>query len=162
MRHIFIFYKNVYIFYIFINIFTLSLEVYRLERMTYWVGQCSGTGVLGLNSDSITKYLWILGTLKNILLFMLLQLSDFPPHSPSTQSTHHFHTSTVNLLTVVHVHGSFIYGLWLILSSAFNQSPIPPAFLQCQSVPCFHASGSILLISLFCSLDSTYMWDHIF
>ena len=31
---------------------------------------------------------------------------------------------------------------------------------SCQSVPCFHASGSVLLIGLFCSLDSSYKWDH--
>ena len=30
----------------------------------------------------------------------------------------------------------------------------------CQSVPCIHASVSILFISLFCSLDSTYKWEH--
>ena len=30
----------------------------------------------------------------------------------------------------------------------------------CQSVPCFHAPGSILLICLFCLLGSSYRWDH--
>ena len=30
-----------------------------------------------------------------------------------------------------------------------------------QSVPCNHASVSILFISLFCSLNSTYKWDQI-
>ena len=31
---------------------------------------------------------------------------------------------------------------------------------HCQCVPCFYASGSILLVRLFCWLDSTYKWDH--
>ena len=31
---------------------------------------------------------------------------------------------------------------------------------HCQPVPCFHACGSGLLVSLFCSLDSPYKWDH--
>ena len=49
-----------------------------------------------------------------------------------------------------------IYILWLICSS-------PPVSLPseiCQSVPCVHASGFILFISIFYSLDSTYKSDH--
>ena len=41
--------------------------------------------------------------------------------------------------------------------------PFPLSLLpscSCQSVPCFCVSGSILLDSLFCSLDSHYKWGH--
>ena len=47
-----------------------------------------------------------------------------------------------------------------ICSPSFNQSSSPLFSYSCQSVPCFHASSSILIISLFCSLDSTYKWHH--
>ena len=40
----------------------------------------------------------------------------------------------------------------------YSPSPLPAD--SCQSVPCIHASVSILFTSLFCSLDSTYKWDH--
>ena len=57
---------------------------------------------------------------------------------------------------------------WVIhtcsLSSAFPFFlPISPSLLPSghfHSVPCFHACGSTLLVSLFCSLDSSYRWDH--
>ena len=38
-------------------------------------------------------------------------------------------------------------------------APLSPSLLHsghCQSVPCFHVCGSILFVSLFCSLDSSY------
>ena len=41
-------------------------------------------------------------------------------------------------------------------------APLSPSLLHsghCQSVPCFHVCGSILFVSLFCSLDSSYRWD---
>ena len=38
--------------------------------------------------------------------------------------------------------------------------PFPFPSGHCQSVPCFRACGSIVLVSLFCSLDSSYRWDH--
>ena len=94
---------------------------------------------------------------KNILLFMLLQLSLFslcpPPSSPPT-------TSKISPLSIVHVHWSFIYVLWLIPSPSFNQSLLPLPSYSCQSVPWLYVSGSILLISLLCSLDSSHKWNH--
>ena len=57
---------------------------------------------------------------------------------------------------------------WVIhtcpLSSPFPCFPplsptlLPPGHLQ--SVWCFYASGTILFVSLFCSWDSSYRWDH--
>ena len=39
----------------------------------------------------------------------------------------------------------------------FQSDPTPPLpTYSCQSTPCFHASGFVLLISLFCSSDSFY------
>ena len=38
-------------------------------------------------------------------------------------------------------------------------TPLSPSLLpsgSCQSIPCFHDSGSILRVSLFCSLDSSF------
>ena len=40
----------------------------------------------------------------------------------------------------------------------FSPSILPPG--HCQSVPCFHAYGSISFVSLFWSLDSSCRWDH--
>ena len=40
-----------------------------------------------------------------------------------------------------------------------SASPKPPSDIR-QPVPCVPASISILFISLFCSLDSTYEWDR--
>ena len=89
---------------------------------------------------------------------MLLELSQFfplfpPPPSPSP-------APTVNPHTVVHVHGSFIHALWLVPSSSFHLYPPPLLSGCCRSVPCSHASGSLLLVSWFCSLDSSYRWHH--
>ena len=56
--------------------------------------------------------------------------------------------------------------LWLCVCACmfFGQSlPVSPHLLPseiCQSVPCSYASGFIWFITLFCSLDSTYEWDH--
>ena len=47
-------------------------------------------------------------------------------------------------------------------SISFHPVPHPLPSDSCQSVPCVHASVSILFVSLFCSLDSTYEWDHMY
>nr|KAF6426404.1 hypothetical protein HJG59_009112 [Molossus molossus] len=63
----------------------------------------------------------------------------FPPPPSPSPGPHH---------TVVCVHGVCIYVLWLISSPSFMQFPqtsILPCDI-CQSVPCIHASGSILFI----------------
>ena len=95
-----------------------------------------------------------------LFLFILLQLSQFSPFAflclvptPITAPTVHPHT-------VVHVHGSFIHVLWLIPAPSFHQSFPLPFLWQLSVCPCFHVSGSVLFASLFCSLDSSYKWDH--
>ena len=102
---------------------------------------------------------WIYDFLKYVLLlFMLLQLSQFftlcPP--PITGLI-----STVNPHTIVHVRGSFTH-VWLIPSSFFKQFPPPSSPLTTVSLfhAWFYAFGFILLISFFCSLDSSDKWDH--
>ena len=45
---------------------------------------------------------------------------------------------------------SFFY---LVPSSLFPSD-------SCQSVPCVHTSVSIVFLSLFCSIHSTFKWDH--
>ena len=95
----------------------------------------------------VSEFIW--------LLFNLLQLPNFPPLPLSTQSI----LLLVNPLSVVHVHESFIHVLWWIPSLSFYDSPHPSPLLQ-LSVPHFHVSASIFLVSLFCSLDSSYKWGH--
>ena len=73
---------------------------------------------------------------------ILLHLSQFfplcsPPPIPTP-------APTVNPHPVVHVHGSFIHVLWLVSSPSFHH--YHPSG-HCQSVPHFHACGSILLVN---------------
>ena len=53
--------------------------------------------------------------------------------------------------TVVCVHGLYICSL----ANSFTFRLVLPQPNSCHSVPCIHASVSILFLSLFCSLDST-------
>ena len=46
----------------------------------------------------------------------------------------------------------------LLLLSLCPSSPLSSG--SSQSVPCFHVPGSVVLISLFYSLGSSYKWDH--
>ena len=82
---------------------------------------------------------------KNILLFMLLQLSQYFPIHPPPPS--HPLTSIMSPLTIVHIHGSLIYVLWIIPFPSFNQSLPPPSPLTAVSLSC----DSMSLV-LFCSL----------
>ena len=78
-----------------------------------------------------------------ILIFViLLWLSQFFPLCPPLPIP--LPAPTVNPHTVVYVRGSFIHVLWLVPSSSFHHYSLPSS--HCQSVPCFHATGSILLI----------------
>ena len=56
-----------------------------------------------------------------------------------------------------YVCGSFIHVLLPVPPLSFQHYPSP---CHCQSVLCFHLSGSFLFVSLFCSLDFSYRWDH--
>ena len=68
---------------------------------------------------------------------------------------------TVKLHPTVHVHGPCTPVPWLVPSLTSHALKLS-WFLSglCQSVPCFHVCGSILLVCLFCSLGSSYRWDH--
>ena len=92
----------------------------------------------------------------NILLFMLLQLSQFSAFAPLHFPTSYFlRQSQHHCPWVVHICS-------LAIPFTFFQ-PVPPCSLplySCQSAPCFYASDSILLISLFSSLDFTYKLDY--
>ena len=101
------------------------------------------------------RFVFICGSLKNLLLFYYScpKFSSFallllPAHS---QYPHHCQCPWV-----IHTH---------FLDSPFHFFPelsvsCLPSVHRGESVPYFHASGSIFLISLFCSLDSSYMRDH--
>ena len=86
---------------------------------------------------------------------MLLQLTHFLPFCPlSTQPTPQFHNQSHHCCPcpwVLHV-----CSLTSPFTSFQSVPTSPPLSYSCQSVPCFCASGSILPISLFCSLDSSY------
>ena len=77
----------------------------------------------------------------------------FPPWPSYAHPTHPLPTPTVNSHTVVHVHGSYIDVLCLGPSPSFHYYPPLYSPLVTQSVLCFHACGSILFVSSFCSLD---------
>ena len=90
--------------------------------------------------------------------FCYYSCPNFPPLTPSTQPAPHSHSQSPHCCPCPWV----IHRCSLTCPSTFFQL-VPTSSLSsysCQSVPWFHASGSILLISLFCSLDSTCKWDH--
>ena len=63
---------------------------------------------------------------KNISLFMLSQLSYLFPFIASTQPA----PTSIVPHTIVHVHGSFVYVLWLIPSPLSNSPHLPPPLLR--------------------------------
>ena len=86
--------------------------------------------------------------------FLLLFYYSCPNFSPfAFLCPAHLPAPTVIPHAIVRVRGSFIHVLWLVPSSSFHHSPPP---LRPLSVSCFHASSSILFVSLFCSLGSSY------
>ena len=90
---------------------------------------------------------------------VLLQLSQFfllcsPPPSPPLSSSQSPHCCPC----------SWVIHTWCLTSPFPFFPPLPPYLLpsgRCQSVPCFHASGSIMLIWLFCSLGSFFPHHHL-
>ena len=108
-----------------------------------------------LIQTNITSSKWWHGDFFLFLIAVHLQLSQFfliaVPYPPSV-SPH----------PVVHYHGYFIHVPWLDPSPSFpyysSSPPLPCG--HCQFVPYFFTSGSILLVCLFCSLGSSYRWDH--
>ena len=105
----------------------------------------------------LSKYISLIQVLSFLLLFYYscVNFSPFALLCPS-----HPPTPLVNSHTVVHVHGSFIHILCVVPFPSFHGCPSPRSFNHFQTTPCFHACGSILFVSLFCSLDSNYRWDH--
>ena len=91
------------------------------------------------------------------LLFMLLSVSHILPFAPLCPPAPYFHSQSPHWCPI---HESFIDVLWLIPSPSFSQNWLPHTLLLQLSIPWFHPSDSILLITLFCSLDSSYKWDH--
>ena len=93
-----------------------------------------------------------------ILFFLLLfyySCPNFPHCSPCP--THPLLPQSISTLlstSMCNLYLFFSYALPLLSTTI----PLPSG--PCHSVPCFHASGSVLLVSLFCSLDSSYKWDH--
>ena len=84
------------------------------------------------------------------IIIILLQLSQFSPLCPPSPCPPP--APTISPYTTVHVCGAFMHGLCLIHSPSFHCYP-PTHPHQHQSI---YVSGSILLDSLFCSLDSSY------
>ena len=76
----------------------------------------------------------------------LLYLSHFP-----------FHLTIITLLSA-----SFLFICLFLLnpSTFFHPAPKPTFPDSCQSVLCIYESVSILFVTLFCSLNSTYEWNH--
>ena len=109
--------------------------------------------------SSLFGVLYFVGFIKIIyvnafFIAVQLQLSQvFPLCSPVPA---HFPAPSVSPHPVGHYHGSFIHVPCLDPSPSFSCFPSFPSPLVTVSL----VSGSILLISLFCSLDPTYRWDH--
>ena len=85
---------------------------------------------------------------------ILRQLSQFFPSWPPLLIPSLAPTDTH---TVVHVPGSSIHDFWLVLSPSSHHYPPSPSPLVTVSL--FHVS---LPVVLFCSLDSSYRWDHMY
>ena len=82
----------------------------------------------------------------------------FPLLPASTQPTPCSQQSVPMLLSMFMGYLYMFFDYTLLLLSTII--PLPLLSGHCRSVPCFHACDSILLISLFCSLDSSSRWDH--
>ena len=85
--------------------------------------------------------------------FLIVDTTEPAPHFPLPPTSPPAFTCCCLWPWAVH---TCIYVLWLFSSSLLHPRPSE----ICQSVPCVHASGFILFISIFYSLDSTYKSDH--
>ena len=105
-------------------------------------------------SFSATNILFF--NLNYIELFMLLKLSQFIPCAPLHSLKQFPHCCPCPWV---------VYILFCSLANPFTFfQPAPssshPSY-SCPSIPCFYASDSIMPLSLFFPLDSTYTWDHV-
>ena len=103
-------------------------------------------------SNQIT-FLWVDSSL---FVLSCCSVTVVPPFSPLLSSTNPPPAPTVSPLPLsVPVSPLFMF-LNLLLPLLTPVIPVPWSL----SVLYFHVSGSILLVCLFCWLDSTYRWDH--
>ena len=145
-----------------LNVFRVALltPIFSLVRSYHWVIHCFFWVWFCHNIDEI----WImlsqpLPYLGRVFLKTFLKIvysiteSHFPPFTPLHPAHPQFRSQSPWALRVCSLTNPFTF---------FQSVPTPllPSD-SCQSIPCIHASVSILFVSLFCSLDSTYNWDHI-
>ena len=139
-----------------------------LERWCNQNEQLVGSGVI-LWLVSPLSYISLTPIFCNLFFYFILFLNHFYCYSIIVVSI--FPPLPSSAYPIPWSHSQFPYCCpcpWVIhtcsLSSPFLffppvfPSPIPSG--NFQSVPCFHACGSILFISLFCSLDPSYRWDY--
>ena len=121
--------------------------------INHWLKAAGGSGELLIGRSKKAQrqsQLLSLSVFKNCFSIKLCQFCPLCP-----PPTHHTPTPTVNPHTVVHAHGSFIHVLWLVPSPSFHHHPPLLPASHCQSVTRF------MPVVLFCSLGSSYRWDHI-
>ena len=106
--------------------------------------------------NSITHHTYTILHVRHTKSSLLLSPTTFylsPPPFPS--GNHH---------TVVYgykVFFSFLFFFFCLIPSPVHpasKTPLPSD--SCQSVLCVYESVSIFFVSWYCSLDSTYKWDH--
>ena len=110
--------------------------------------------------DSFSENVFVLFLFFSVKYFIVDAITVvliFPSLSPSTQPAP---IPTVNPHIVVHVHGTCICVLCLIASPPFNHSQPHYSLLQLSIYSLLLCPDSILFFSLFCSLASSYKWDH--
>ena len=104
---------------------------------------------------NLNKYFYLYFYCGHYYRCLLLPLCP-PPHSPHQPPSLwpspncHLCLWVMNVYSLAH---PFTFFHPVLPSSRLSHS--------CQSVPCVHASVSILFVDLFCSLDSAYKQDHI-
>ena len=92
------------------------------------------------------------------LMIYYLCCYSCPKFPPSPQPISYFHSQSH---TFVLIHGpSYIFFAYPFTLFQSVPSSLLPSY-HCQSISRFYAYESILLISVFCSLDSSYKWVHI-
>ena len=94
--------------------------------------------------------------LKNIFCYSITVVPNFPPLPSSAQPTPQSHSQSPLCCPCPWVfHTCSLTNLFPF----FPPLPLSPLVIV-DLFPCFHASGSTLLVCLFCSLGSCYRWDH--
>ena len=106
-------------------------------------------------------FIYFLVFLAFFLLFALLNILPFftlCPPQPRPSSSPSLRWSSHCCLSMSYACMFFSSSLHLLSSSP--SFPFPSD--SCYSVPCVHASVSHQFVSLFCSLNAAYKWDHFF